>query len=304
MLKPLISVVIPTYNPKEEILKATLDSVVNQTYRNIEIWLIDDGSQNNLLPLVERMNDTRIHYRKLPHTNANVARNYGIENSSGNYIAMLDTDDLWKENHLADCLQLLLSSSADGLYGSLLLRNPASQIERIVQSRKLIEGETMIDYLLLTGYGAQTSTLFMRAETAKDIRWNPALLRHQDYDFVVRYSKKYHWIHKEYPTVIYRLGDNSITKLDFRSCMRFIKENENDIHPDLYNRYHLNMLSIAKRLNETPEIIQHYRKESTRCKEYLSYADFLRIRQPKSRYELLKLKLSFLFYILRIRVKK
>ena len=300
---PLISVVIPTYNPKDEILKASLDSVLNQTYRNIEIRLIDDGSETDVFPLVEALNDARIHYRKLPHANANVARNYGMDQSSGSYIAMLDADDLWKENHLDDCLHTLRNSSADGLYGSLILRNPSNQTENTVRVRERRVDESMIDYLLSTGYGAQTSTLFMRAETAKDIRWNPALRRHQDYDFVVRYSKKYRWIPKPEATVIYRMGHSLNTEIDFRSCIRFIKENEKDIHPALYNKYHQNMLSLARRLNASQEIESHYRKEATRCKEYLSYAHFLQIRQPQSPYELLKLKLAYLFYILRIGVE-
>ncbi|MDR3327202.1 MAG: glycosyltransferase family 2 protein [Prevotellaceae bacterium] len=295
---PLISVVIPVYNPGCEVLKNTLHSVVYQTYQNLEIWVIDDGSDTDISPIIKEIVDARIHYHKLPHENANVARNFGITKSTGQFIAFLDADDLWLENHIEDCWHTLKETSADGLYGSLILRNPVDYSEKTVFVRDTKKDETMIDYLLSSGYGAQTSTLFVHSESAKDIRWNPKLKRHQDYDFVVRYSKKYKLIPKSTPTVIYRLG-NKVPNIDFASCIRFIKENEDDISPAIYNRYCLNMLSLAKRKNEAAEIIRHYQKEATRYMEYLSYAQFLSIRHPRTKMELTKLKSEYLFHILK-----
>jgi glycosyltransferase involved in cell wall biosynthesis len=84
---------------------------------------VDDGSTIDSLPYIEQFDDPRIQYYKLEHKNANVARNYGINQSKGKYIAMLDSDDLWLENHLEDCINTLQKAGADGLYGSLILRN-------------------------------------------------------------------------------------------------------------------------------------------------------------------------------------
>ena len=298
---PLISVVIPTYNTANEVLQATLNSVLHQTYPNIEIWLIDDGSETDVLPLVEEINDQRIHYQKLPHTNANVARNYGITQSKGKYIAMLDSDDLWLANHLEDCLQTLQQTNADGLYGSLIIRHQNGG-EQSVRVRHLNEDETMINYLLSTGYGAQTSTLFLTAESAKDVLWDAELKRHQDYDFVVRYSKKYRLAPKEKATVIYRLSQGAKT-IDFESCIRFIKSNMDDIEPQLYLNYNYNMLLMAKNQNAGTDIINHYIKESTRYKAYLSYYRYVTIRYPKNWLERLKCKLEYLLDVLLIKVE-
>ncbi|MDR1090124.1 MAG: glycosyltransferase family 2 protein, partial [Prevotella sp.] len=158
---------------------------------------MDDGSEIVIYPVIENLNDNRISYNKLDHKNANIARNYGIEKSKGQYIAMLDADDLWLNNHISECLRILQHSDyVDGLYGSLILKDMNRDDERIVHVRALHEEESMIDYLLSTGYGAQTSTLFMTAESAQSVLWNPELNRHQDYDFVVRYSKRYNFIPK------------------------------------------------------------------------------------------------------------
>jgi glycosyltransferase involved in cell wall biosynthesis len=148
-MKPLISVVIPVYNRRESLVH-TIESVISQTYTNIEILIVDDGSEINLKPAIEQFNDIRIIYTKLDHTNANVARNYGIKHSKGEYIAMLDADDIWLKNHLENCLSTIRVTNSDGLYGSLTVKNKIINNEKNVIARHLKKGESMIDYLLVS----------------------------------------------------------------------------------------------------------------------------------------------------------
>ena len=295
---PIISVIVPVYNPDYS-FQSTIQSVLNQTYKNFELIVVDDGSDKDIAPVIEQLEDSRIRYYKQEHQNANVARNYGIAQSKGKYIAMLDSDDLWLENHLEDCIHTLQQTNADGLYGSLIIRHQNGG-EQSCRVRHLNEDETMINYLLSTGYGAQTSTLFLTAESAKDILWDAELNRHQDYDFVVRYSKKYRLAPKENPTVIYRLSQGAKI-IDFESCIRFIKSNMDDIEPQLYIRYNYNMLLVAKNQKADKDIINYYIKESTRYKEYLSYYQYMMIRHPKNWLEKLKCRLEYTFYILSIK---
>lgn len=302
MVEPLVSVIIPVYN-RSEALKRTLDSVVKQTHRNLEILVVDDGSESDIYSVVQELNNVRIYYHKLNHKNANVARNYGIEKCNGEYVAMLDADDIWLENHIESCINRLIESESDGLYGSLILKNNASQSEREIIVRPLNEDETMIDYLLCTGYGAQTSTLFMIAESAKKTLWDPELNRHQDYDFVIRYNKQYKLTPKVNPTVVYILDEEKQLTIDFQSCIKVIKNNENDISPNLYYSYHVKMLYLAKSLNASDDIIEYYKKEVTYYKEVISFYQFLIIRHPQTRYQRLKCKLEYILYILRVRLE-
>lgn len=302
MIKPLVSVVIPVYN-RPEALKKTLESVIIQTYANLEILVIDDGSDVEIYPIIEELNDNRISYFRLEHNNANVARNYGIEYSKGKYIAMLDADDLWLENHIESCFDFIQKEQTDGIYGSLILRDIFSKKEHIATVRPLRENETMIDYLLSLGYGAQTSTLFMTRESVKKVSWNPELNRHQDYDFVIRYSKQYNFSAKVEPTAIYVFDKSKRIKIDFESCMRVIEENENDITPNLYMNYHLQMLSLAKSQNASSEIIKYYQKEATCYKELISLYQFLTIRQPQTEEELLKCRQEYVSYISEIPIE-
>lgn len=200
MNKPEISIIIPVYNSPELLVQA-IDSVLSQRYPNFELLIIDDGSEVDLMDYISLFDDPRINYYKLKHSNANVARNYGMQISKGKYIAMLDSDDLWLESHLDQCLNSI--DVFDGLYGSIIVRSNDSNEDYIYYTRELDQGESMINFLLNTCKGAQTSTLFMTASSAKDIKWTPTLKRHQDYDFVLRYSKKYKWGVIDTPTIIY-----------------------------------------------------------------------------------------------------
>lgn len=301
MEEKLISVVIPVYNQIQTI-ENTISSVLNQTYVNIEVIVVDDGSEIDIESVVKKRVDIRISYYKIEHRNANVARNYGISMSKGEYIAMLDADDIWMPGHLADCLTMLENSSADGVYGSLIIRNILSGEEHIHVVSEPEGNESMVNYLLRTGYGAQTSSLFMSTKSARDILWNPELNRHQDYDFVVRFSKKYHFIVKVEPTVIYCLSFKQRNG-DFDSCIKFIRENEYDIEPAVYNRYHLSMFLRALKMGVESRIIEHYRREATYYKECLSYEQYIQICSPHNGYKKCICKLKYLYYILRIKVE-
>jgi glycosyltransferase involved in cell wall biosynthesis len=292
---PLVSVVIPVYNP-EDVFRETLDCVIKQTYHNIEIIIVDDGSETGALhSIIDKFKDQNIRYFRLPHKNANVARNYGIQVAKGQYIAMLDADDLWFENHIESCLIILKNEHTDGLYGSLIVENHLGR--RIVHARKLKNNETMVDYLLSTVLGAQTSTLFFTAESAKFVKWDAELKRHQDYDFIVRYNKQYEFSVKTDSTVIYS-EKLKLPEIDFKSCMRFIESNKKDINPSLYNTHNFKMLILAKQYNADDEIISYYAREATYYKEFISYFDFIKIRNPQNIIDRLKCRTEYLFYIL------
>jgi len=91
---PLVSIIIPTYN-RAGFLKEAIKSVLAQTYKNIEVIVVDDGSTDNTPKLVKQFTDKRIIYLRQENKGASSARNKGIESARGNYIAFLDSDDIW-----------------------------------------------------------------------------------------------------------------------------------------------------------------------------------------------------------------
>ena len=109
MSKPTISIVTPVYNA-EEFLSETIESVINQTYDSFEYLLIDDCSTDNSAALIQEYaeEDPRIKYIRLAkNSGAAVARNTGIENAEGRYIAFIDSDDVWYPEKLTKQLAFM-----------------------------------------------------------------------------------------------------------------------------------------------------------------------------------------------------
>jgi glycosyltransferase involved in cell wall biosynthesis len=106
------SVIIPLYN-KEKDIKKTLKSVLSQTFIDFEIVIINDGSIDNSLAVVNSVNDDRIKVFSKTNEGVSKARNYGVEKAQTPFIAFLDADDYWYPNHLED-LDLLIQQIPEG----------------------------------------------------------------------------------------------------------------------------------------------------------------------------------------------
>lgn len=99
-MEDLVSIITPTYNCAEYI-KETIKSVLNQTYQNWEMIIVDDASKDNTEEVVKSIQDERIKYIKLlENSGAAVARNVAMNNAKGKYMAFLDSDDIWEKNKL------------------------------------------------------------------------------------------------------------------------------------------------------------------------------------------------------------
>ena len=99
--KKLVSIIMPTYNCGKYI-EETINSVLNQTYSNWELIIVDDCSKDNTEEVVKKIKDKRIKYHKLDkNSGAAVARTEAMKIAKGNYMAFLDSDDLWYEDKLS-----------------------------------------------------------------------------------------------------------------------------------------------------------------------------------------------------------
>lgn len=114
---PLISIIIPTYN-KSQYLKEAIESVLNQTYKEIEVIVVDDGSTDNTGEVVKSFDDPRVIYFFQKNKGPAAARNSGLRRAKGKYIAFLDSDDLWLKEKLKKQIDFMEKNSEIGLLGT------------------------------------------------------------------------------------------------------------------------------------------------------------------------------------------
>lgn len=114
MDNPLVSIVLPIYNV-EKYLKKCIDSVVSQTYKNTQIILVDDGSTDSSSQICDeyKLIDKRIKVIHKKNGGLSSARNAGIDNSNGEFIAFIDSDDFISNNFISELLNLILKYDAD-----------------------------------------------------------------------------------------------------------------------------------------------------------------------------------------------
>ena len=98
-MSPLFSIIIPTYN-RAKLLKVAIQSVIDQTYEDWELIVVDDGSTDETKNIVKGIKDSRIKYVYQENKKLSAARNTGVKNSVGKYICFLDDDDYYLGNHL------------------------------------------------------------------------------------------------------------------------------------------------------------------------------------------------------------
>lgn len=114
----LVSVIIPMYNSSSYITP-TIQSALSQTYKSIEVLVIDDCSKDNSIEVVNRLSEEDSRLRCIPQTKnqgAAVARNTGIKEAKGQYIAFLDSDDLWAEDKIEKQVSLMKMKNAAFVY--------------------------------------------------------------------------------------------------------------------------------------------------------------------------------------------
>ena len=209
MSKPLVSVVIPSYN-RARVLRRSIDSVLGQSYKNIECIVVDDNSNDNTEDIIKSYNDKRLKYVKLSkNLGACRARNVGIEKSKGEYIAFQDSDDEWLPNKLEK--QIMFMRIADVNFCAFRRINGEKTERTPKEGFALPDGAALTKLLLYENF-ISTQTLLVKTNVLKRIKFDESLPRFQDWDLALRLSKEYAMSYCDEVLVNMYVQDDSITK--------------------------------------------------------------------------------------------
>lgn len=213
--QPFISVVIPTYN-REKVLKASMESVLNQSYANLELIIADDCSADQTERLVREMmqEDARIRYiRSEKNLGAGGARNLGASLAHGEYIAFNDSDAVWEKDKLEKQLAVFEKYAAEnpGMVFHAYILSGQDKNESWWPFESLPEdfGKASMLWHLLKDPLAGTPTMMLTMEAWKEIAgFNEKLSCLEDYEFSLRVAVKYkiYYLHEPLITTYYSAG--------------------------------------------------------------------------------------------------
>ena len=210
---PLISCIIPTHNRSSKVINA-IESVLNQTYSNIELLIVDDQSVDNTKEVIEFISqkDKRVKYLLNPNKGANNARNFGITNAKGEYIALLDDDDRWLDSKLEKQLHAFqgLSNDFGVVYCTFARKSNKGKVVRTHPGRfSRIKNGDILDRILKRNF-ITTSTLFVKAEVfQKSGMFSPRYKSFQDWELLTRIACDYHFYYiKETLVNVYESNDS------------------------------------------------------------------------------------------------
>jgi len=114
-VQTLVTIIIPTYN-RESKLPEAIESAINQSYKNVQIIVIDDGSVDKTAELVKNYPQVEYHYKK--NGGQASARNTGLSHARGSIISSLDSDDVWYPDFLKDCVEKLEKDELDFVFAN------------------------------------------------------------------------------------------------------------------------------------------------------------------------------------------
>lgn len=226
---PLVSIIMPAYNSSKTI-RDSIQSVCHQTYPNWELLIIDDCSEEDIESIAHEFKDQRIRYYRLP-TNQGVAyaRNKGISEAQGQYLAFLDSDDLWHPRKLFN--QVSFMQKYHYAFTYTWYRQFSGDIHHL---GNLVKTKTVVDYReLLKGNDIGCLTVMIDRSQVRDISMPSQ--RHEDYITWLNILKQ-GWTAYSLPLVLaaYRKEKGSLTSNKWKSLLWTWKVYRDSQHLSLF----------------------------------------------------------------------
>jgi glycosyltransferase involved in cell wall biosynthesis len=217
---PRFSVVIPVYNRAKSV-GPTLESVRDQTFRDFECIVVDDGSADGeeLHGAVEALHDPRFRYVRRENGGGGAARNTGIDEAKGEFIAFLDSDDRWLPEKLARDADACAENGV--VFSPVLVERDGSIVGRRPR-RAPHKTEPIGDYLARGQGFIPTSTIALPLQLARAVRFDETINFGQDADFAIRLDAsgvEFHMIKSSVIMLDDETGDRVSRSIDWQTAL-------------------------------------------------------------------------------------
>lgn len=232
---PKVSVIIPVYNC-ENFIEETVRSVLAQTYQDFEIIVVDDGSKDRTGEIIRNIKDSRVVYIRQENAGVSKARNNGIQSSKGEYIALLDHDDLWLPEKLEKQIPLLENNPELGMVYSdcYIINLKGNIIGKSFRDHPPHRGKIIPD-LFLDGFIPCLTAIIRRNILDKVGLFEPQFSIAEEYDLFRRIAEISEVDFVDLPLAIYRVHETSFSRNTVRvyeeerdATLRFL-----EYHPEL-----------------------------------------------------------------------
>ncbi len=240
MKEPLVSIIMTNYN-HEDCIRESVEAVLNQTYSNFQFIIVDDGSTDDSVKILQSFTDERIElYTRKENVHISAATNYAMQFVKGEYAAIADSDDLWTPDKLKKQVEFLQKNpqyEACFTWVDIIDENGKIVNEKEKDVREIFNCSTdtreeWLRFFFFIGNRTANPTSIVTTKALKEIgEHNPAFVQGHDFDWWVRFTKKYQFAVIEEPLLRYRrysLGGGSNTSA---------RNDVNDIR--FYNEYML-----------------------------------------------------------------
>ncbi|WP_323665716.1 glycosyltransferase family 2 protein [Pectobacterium punjabense] len=207
---PLVSVIMPIYNVAEYVHSA-IESIINQTYKNIELIIINDGSTDDSDSIIKQfLHDTRIKYLSRENKGLISTLNEGIAHAQGEFIARMDGDDISHPERIKKQVEFLLKNEDIAVLGtaSVIINSESDKIgERNPPSSPFFNKALMIFGPTVT----HPSVMIRRSLVGSELYYNPNSFYVEDYELWLRLSKKVKIANLSEKLFYYRINTNGIS---------------------------------------------------------------------------------------------
>ncbi|GAB4189637.1 MAG: glycosyltransferase [Coleofasciculaceae cyanobacterium] len=202
---PLISIIIPVCNGEKTIQK-TLESVLQQTFKDFEIILINDGSQDSTLDVINNIKDEKLRVFSYPNAGVSTSRNRGLALAKGEFISFLDADDLWTPDKLETQLKALQNNSQAAVaYSWSDWIDESGQFLR--SGGHITVNGKVFEQLLVRDFIESGSNPLIRRQALDEVGdFEPSVTPAEDWDMWLRLAARYEFVAVPCVQILYRVS--------------------------------------------------------------------------------------------------